>query len=322
MTVSAPVAGGKVSRPKMIAVGGICATSVFRVPHVPPLPAKVIADTMVRLVDGMAVSAAYAFVRLGGTAAVWGRIGDDDAGRTMRAALAAEGLDTSGVIAVPGGRSSAATVIVDGQGRRLVVPFHDPSLACSPAALPLAELDTADIVHCDARWPDGAEHALRAARDRGIPTMLDGDVAPPGIIGRLLPLADYAVFSDAGILSHTGETDVRPALAVVARSHPGHVGASCGADGYVWLEGDSFQRVPAPRVEVVDTLAAGDVFHGAFALALVERRPIPEAAAFACTAASLKCRRFGGWTGCPTRSEVEAAGAAPATSAAPGHDAR
>lgn len=290
----------------MIAVGGICSTSVFRVPHVPVLPAKVIADAMVRLVDGMAVSAAYAFVRLGGAAGVWGRIGDDDTGRTMRAALAAEGLDSSGVITVPGGRSSQATVIVDGQGQRLVVPFHDPGFDPSPQGLPLAALDTADIVHCDARWPDGAEHAVRAARARGIPTMIDGDVASPGILERLLPLADYAVFSDAGILAHSGEADVRRALAVVARSHPGHVGASCGADGYLWMEGDTLRSVAAPRVDVVDTLSAGDVFHGALALALVERRPIAEAAAFACTAASLKCRRFGGWQGCPTRAEVDA----------------
>lgn len=298
---------GNVDSQKMIAVGGICSTSVFRVPHVPVLPAKVIADAMVRLVDGMAVSAAYAFVRLGGAASVWGRLGDDDAGRTMRGALAAEGLDTSGVITVPGGRSSQSTVIVDGHGQRLVVPFHDPSLDPSPLGLPLAALDTADIVHCDARWADGAEYALRAARDRGIPTMIDGDVAPPGILDRLLPLTDYAVFSDAGILAHTGETDVRRALALVARSHPGHIGASCGADGYLWMEGDSVRAVAAPRVDVVDTLSAGDIFHGAFALAIVEGRPIAEAAAFACTAASLKCRRFGGWQGCPTRAEVDEA---------------
>ena len=310
MAVVGTIAGkssGKTSGKKMIAVGGICSTSVFRVPHVPALPAKVIADAMVRLVDGMAVSAAYAFVRLGGTAGVWGRLGDDHAGRSMRVALAAEGLDISGVITVPGGRSSQATVIVDGEGQRLVVPFHDPHLDPSPLSLPLAALDATGIVHCDARWPDGAEHALRAARDRGIPTMIDGDVAPPGILGRLLPLADYAVFSDAGILAHTGETDVRQALALVARSHPGHVGATCGADGYLWVEGDCIRAVAAPTVEVVDTLSAGDVFHGAFALAIVEGRPLEEAAAFACAAASLKCRQFGGWQGCPTRAEVDQA---------------
>jgi sulfofructose kinase len=70
--------------------------------------------------------------------------------------------------------------------------------------------------------------------------------------------------------------------------------------------------VPAPAVDVVDTLAAGDVFHGAFALAILEGLPIAAAARFACTAAALKCTRFGGRLGCPTRAEVDAAVAASA----------
>jgi sulfofructose kinase len=58
------------------------------------------------------------------------------------------------------------------------------------------------------------------------------------------------------------------------------------------------------RQQPVDTLAAGDGFHGALALGLAEGRPIDEAARFACHAASLKCTRFGGRLGCPTRDEV------------------
>ena len=64
--------------------------------------------------------------------------------------------------------------------------------------------------------------------------------------------------------------------------------------------------MPAPFVDVVDTLAAGDVFHGAFALALCEGQALDAAARFACHAASLKCTQFGGRRGCPTRDGVEA----------------
>jgi sulfofructose kinase len=56
---------------------------------------------------------------------------------------------------------------------------------------------------------------------------------------------------------------------------------------------------------VVDTLSAGDVFHGAFALALLEGQLVAEAARFACVAAALKCTRFGGRLGCPNRQEVD-----------------
>jgi sulfofructose kinase len=114
------------------------------------------------------------------------------------------------------------------------------------------------------------------------------------------------VFSDAGLLAFMGTSSVQEALLRLARTHPGHVGATCGAAGYTWVQGGEVHHVGAPAVEVVDTLAAGDVFHGAFALALAESQPVEAAARFACHAASLKCTRFGGRLGCPTRAEVEA----------------
>jgi len=295
------------SVPRLIAVGGVCATGIFRVATVPPLPAKALANRMCRIADGMAVSAACAFARLGGRAAVWARVGDDADGTFIRDSLAAEGLDVSGLRMVPGGRSSQATVIVDEQGQRLVVPFHDPDLDAGTDWLPLDMLEGAGMVHCDVRWPAGAEAALQAARLRGIPTMLDGDVGPPEILRRLVPLADYAVFSDAGLLACTGMSDVPAALRAVSATHAGHVGASCGPEGYFWVEGDTIHHVPAPSIAAVDTLAAGDVFHGALALAILEGMPIATAARLACTAATLKCGRFGGRLGCPTRAEVEAA---------------
>ena len=64
--------------------------------------------------------------------------------------------------------------------------------------------------------------------------------------------------------------------------------------------------IEAPRVEAVDTLAAGDVFHGAFVLALAEGRSEAEAIAFANVAAALKCTVFGGRLGAPARASVEA----------------
>ena len=122
-----------------------------------------------------------------------------------------------------------------------------------------------------------------------------------------MPLADYAVFSDAGLRAYTGLQDVPTALLQVARMHSRHVGASCGEEGYYWVEDGAIAHAPAISVSVVDTLAAGDVFHGALALAILEGQAMAQAARFACAAASLKCSRFGGRLGCPSREEVMAA---------------
>jgi sulfofructose kinase len=302
------MSGGRAAPPLLIAVGGICTTTLYRVPAVPAVPGKVLATDVAEVVDGMAVSAACAFVRLGGQAAVWGRVGDDPRGVGMRRELAAAGLDVSAVQSVPGGRSSIAVSIIDAQGDRLVVPYHDASLEATADWLPLERVASADFVHVDTRWPEGAAAALAAARAGGVPGMLDADIAPADILARLVPLSSHAVFSDAGLFLHTGMSDLEAALRHVAAGHPGHVGASCGADGYAWIEAGEICRAPAPRVEVVDTLAAGDVFHGALALRLAEGATIAEAARFAVVAASLKCTRFGGRLGCPARDEVERAG--------------
>lgn len=299
---------GRAAPPLLIAVGGICTTTLYRVPAVPAVPGKVLATDVAEVVDGMAVSAACAFVRLGGQAAVWGRVGDDPRGVGMRRELAAAGLDVSALQSVPGGRSSIAVSIIDAQGDRLVVPYHDGSLEAAADWLPLERVGSADFVHVDTRWPEGAAAALAAARAAGVPGMLDADIAPADVLARLVPLSSHAVFSDAGLFLHTGMSDLEAALRHVAAGHPGHVGASCGADGYAWIEAGELCRAPAPHVEVVDTLAAGDVFHGALALRLAEGATIAEAARFAVVAASLKCTRFGGRLGCPARDEVERAG--------------
>jgi sulfofructose kinase len=293
------------ARPKrMMALGAICTTAIFQVAEIPRPPAKVLATNRCTVVDGMAISAACAFQKLGGQAHVWARVGDDADAQAMRQALAAEGIDPRGLFTVKGTQSSHASVIVDAQGQRLVVPFHDPQVDTSPSWLPLQDLSNVDLLHCDVRWPEGAETALHAAREKGVLTMVDGDVAPRPVLQRLMPLADYAVFSDAGLLAYTGLSNVQEALLAVAQQHSRHVGASCGEDGYYWVDNGRIAHVPAPRVDVVDTLAAGDVFHGAFALAVLEGQDMSSAARFACMAASLKCTRFGGRLGCPSRAEL------------------
>lgn len=291
--------------PRMVALGAICTTAIFQVEQIEAPPAKVMAHNRCTVVDGMAISAACAFQKLGGQAQVWARVGQDPEADAMRQALALEGVDTRGLHTVVGARSSHAAVIVDAQGQRLVVPFHDPQVDTSPHWLPLHRLAQTDLLHCDVRWPEGAQAALQAARAQGVPTMVDGDVAPQAVLQGLMPLADYAVFSDAGLRVYTGESDVPAALLqVAALGHSRHVGASCGADGYFWVQDGRIFHAPAPQVQVVDTLAAGDVFHGALALAILEGQAMAAAARFACMAASLKCTQFGGRLGCPSRAEV------------------
>jgi sulfofructose kinase len=114
------------------------------------------------------------------------------------------------------------------------------------------------------------------------------------------------VFAEPALAAFTGIADPDAALPEAASRLVGFVGVTLGARGFRWIESGAVRALTAPEVRAVDTLGAGDVFHGAFALGLAEGMATESAGRFACAAAALKCTRFGGRAGTPTRDEVEA----------------
>ena len=74
----------------------------------------------------------------------------------------------------------------------------------------------------------------------------------------------------------------------------------------MWRADGRLEHLPAFAVRTIDTLGAGDVFHGAFTLALAEGLIERDALRWASAAAAVKCTRFGGIAGAPIRAEVEA----------------
>jgi len=191
----------------------------------------------------------------------------------------------------------------------MIVPRYDPDLMAAPAAAP--DLSGFAAVMTDVRWPGAAALALEAARGRGIPAILDADMAAADTLHRLIRLATHVVASESAAKLVTGAaTPEAAARALLGTAR--FVAVTAGADGCWWSEDGAIRHSPAPRVDAIDTLAAGDVFHAGFALKLVEGAPMADTIAFASAAAAIKCTRFGGRLGCPGRAEVEAflAGAA------------
>jgi sulfofructose kinase len=86
----------------------------------------------------------------------------------------------------------------------------------------------------------------------------------------------------------------------------GFLAVTDGPDGVYWLDNGNVRHMDAFKVDAVDTLGAGDTFHGAFTLRLVETGDVVEAMRFGAAAAAIKCTRFGGLMGAATRPEVDA----------------
>lgn len=292
----------------LLCLGIVTWDMLFRLDEIPTKGVKVPAKDCIEVGGGMSASAAVAISRLGGKVHFWGRCGDDPTGDRIVDDLRAEGVDVSNLRRVVGKRSPISSILIDRHGERLVVPYYDPTLDPSPGWLPVDRIGDYAAVLSDVRWPEGVEHGFRAAHAAGVLTILDGEVAPPGVVERLACWARHIVFSQPG-LAHYAETEDRRLGLLAARRRSGAdlVGVTAGADGFYWLDGDDLRHVPAPKVVAVDTLAAGDVFHGAYGLALTEGKSVAEAGRFACIAAALKCRRFGSRSTAPRRDEVEAA---------------
>lgn len=294
---------------RIVFSGAATFDTIFRMDVLPKGPGKVLPSDAVQVAHGMASSAAAAAAKLGGSSLLFARVGADAIGDKIIEDLSAAGVDCTFVRRVEGARSPLCAVLVDAAGERLVVPFYDPKLDRSIDWLPLDRVAAADAALVDVRWPEGAAAVLGAARDAGIPAVLDADVGPPEVIERLSGLATHAVFSEPAATIVTGEADPRRALEALGRRFDNFVAVTAGPEGCFWLDRDAgaVRHLMPPPVVAVDTLAAGDVFHGAFTLAIAEGQAPKDAIAFANAAAALKCRTFGGRLGAPSRDEVVAA---------------
>jgi sulfofructose kinase len=279
---------------RVLCVGSSVIDFVFRLDALPTRPDKLRAQDARIVGGGCAANAAVAVARLGGEAWLAARLGDDEIGRMVVAGVEAEGVDCTLVRLTPAARSAFSSVYIDASGERQVVSFRGEGLDDSPDLI--AGAPPLDAVLADTRWTPGNLAALELARARGIPGVLDAE-AP--IAPALLAAASHVAFSRQGLASVSFGP---PAEALASLDVPGWACVTDGADGvYVRLG----PHIPAPQIAAVDTLGAGDVWHGAFALRLAEGAEEAQAIRFANAAAALKCARPWGRLGCPTRAETE-----------------
>lgn len=293
--------------PTVLCAGMAVLDQVFRVERMPATNAKVQASAFASVIGGCAANAAVAIARLGGRAvlaAAFGAPPDDAVGDVILAALGREGVIARGIIRVAGATSTISSILVDAAGDRMIATRCDERLFAAMPHDPRGLTADVDIVLADNWLPDLVTPICAAARARGIPVVIDGD-GPMAETGELVRLATHIVFAADALRATTGIADLDQALVRISRHGTRFLAVTDGANDILWLSGGSVCRMPVVPVEVVDTLAAGDVFNGAFALSLAEGCSEAEALRCAAAAAAIKCTRRAGGAGAPCRSEVE-----------------
>jgi sulfofructose kinase len=293
--------------PRILCIGIPVRDLTFRVSGVPGRGSKENATHFDEICGGNALNAAIGIVRLGGRASICGPMGDanEASSRFIFDALAHEGIETKHIMHMPGLVTPISAVLVDPSGERTIVTFRDPELW--KVQLPDTEtlLDDCDAILTESRCAGFCTELCAEAQRRGIPVIVDVDRAMSLREG-LLNASSHLVFSSEPLQETADVTDDAQALKKISKLTKSFLAGTRGARGTIWLdENQAIQETPAFPVHTVDTLGAGDVFHGAFALAITEGQELREALRFASAAAALKCTRFGGAFAAPQRIEVE-----------------
>ncbi len=282
---------------------------IFRVASFPRPDVKTQASSFGIVNGGNAANAAVAIAHLGARASFAGPLGGpagvDTVGDTYLALAARENIGCAHCLRVDGAPSPISAICIDGRGERAIVNYRDDGLMAARPADPAAMLAGVDAVIADNRFPTFARDVCAAALKRGIPVVLDAD-EPRHDANDLLTLVTHVVFSAEGLRATAGTDHLGRALIDISKQTKAFVAVTDGANDVLWLGDGELRQIPAFKVDVIDTLGAGDTFHGIFTLMLAEGKSERAAMQFAAAASALKCTRYGGILGAPSRAEVEA----------------
>ena len=281
----------------VVCIGLLTSDIIVPMPGWPEPDGRMVVEPMTRAAGGPAATAAVAISRLGGSVAFIGAVADDAGGAALLAGLAGEGVQT-GHVETRSGIGAQSVILVDRMtGTR--------SILHASGVRPDALDDAAREACASARWVhvDHAGHALASEVPRHQLSVDDGNLIE-GL--ELDGLGLYAPTRSALLARYPGRS---LSASVIAALNDGarRVVVSLGRDGALAADQAGAWRVPAASVDVVSTLGAGDVFHGALLAALVAGSDLPEAVRRANLAAALSCRALDGRGAIPTMAELEAA---------------
>lgn len=276
---------------------------VFHMQEFPTRPEKYRAEGATISGGGNAANSAVAIARLGGTPHLAARLGDDEIADLIIKGLEKEQVETNLLKRFCEKRSSFSSIYIDGSGERQIMNFRDNSLTMNADWLAAALPEQICATLGDTRWPQGARVAMQAAKDRGVAGVIDAE-SPVNEAKEALGLASHVAFSAQGAAEFTGESDFKLSALTADKLIPGTAIVTDGENGVFMVKNGEAQHFDAFPITPVDTLGAGDVWHGAFALALADGEIEEDAIQFASAAAALKCTRKGGRDGAPTREEI------------------
>jgi sulfofructose kinase len=283
-----------VSQFDVVGVGLNATDTLLVVPNFPAYAGKAPFQQEILSPGGQVASAMVTCAKLGLRTKYIGTVGDDERGRIQMESLTGSGIDIEHVQIRKGCANQSAYIIIDrSTGERTVFWRRDECLRIAASEIEPEQITCARMLHIDGHDTPAVEHAAKIAHAAGMPVTVDVDTIYHGF-DRVLPHVDYLIASSEFPVQWTNERDPFRALEMIQQEYKMRVAAmTLGAHGSLALEDGKFFYAPAFVVNCVDTTGAGDVFHGAFCYAVLQRMPMREALDFSNAMAALNCTALG-----------------------------
>lgn len=297
--------------PKILVIGSSNTDMVVKTSRFPQPGETIIGGEFFLFPGGKGANQAVAAARMGGQVDFIAKVGQDIFGQQAIEGFAHEGINVAYVLNDPKLASGVALITVDATGENEIVVAPGANAALSPGDLDRddAAFENADLVLMQLETPlETVLHAAQKVHDLQKKFVLNPAPAQD-LPAELYPLLFLITPNETEASLLTGialdNEDALPQVAeALLQKGVANVIITLGAKGAYFHNTNQQFKIPAPKVQAVDTTAAGDVFNGALAVALAEGMDWPQAIDMACRAGAIAVTRMGAQASAPFRKEL------------------
>jgi ribokinase len=301
------------SRHNIVVVGSSNSDMIVRVDRLPRPGETVLGGEFNLVAGGKGANQAVGAARAGGKVAFIGRVGSDMLGDKAVAGLSKAGISVEHVVRDPKAPSGIALIFSAKSGENSIAVAAGSNGRLSPGDIGRAgkAFRGASILVVQLETPlASVKAAASLAVKAGLRVILNPAPArrlPASLLRQVSILTPNETEAEllTGIKVKSPVGAGRAADWLLARG-VGTVIITLGRRGALVATKEGRTLAPGFAVKAVDTTAAGDIFNGALAVALVEGRPLPEAVRFANAAAAISVTRLGAQPSAPARAEIDA----------------
>lgn len=298
---------------QILVIGSLNMDLVMMLDHFPKVGETLLSNQFQYNPGGKGANQAYAAARLGAQVKMLGMVGTDAFGRQLLDSLQTAGVSTEAIGCSATETTGMAIISVNAQGNNQIIVNPAANNECTMKYIEANDrlLEDSDFLLLQMEIPaEAVFHAIKRGRQLGKTIVLNPAPAPENIPNEILSMIDYLTPNETELASLSGLPcgsleQVQAAGNALLSKGVSSVLVTLGSKGAMLIQPEGSHLFPVEKMDVRDTIAAGDCFNAAFVTALAENRPMGDAVRFANMAASLSVTRPGAQSSIPTRAEVD-----------------